>query len=162
MNQQQPLHFTNPHARALEKQHVRDELSQAIGNAHDVLFRASTVFPLTLFPDTLTIDRTKLSVTHRELWGAGEVISINIEDILNVTATVGPFFGSIRISTRFFDPDKPYELKHLWRKDALKIKRITQGYVLAKQNGVDCTVLSTPELAKILDEYGKVSSEDTV
>ncbi len=145
-----------------QKQQTAQKLVKAIGNSHDVLFRARTVFPLTLFPDTISIDRTKITVTHRDFLRAGEVLSISIEDILNVTATVGPLFGSIKLSTRFFDPDKPYEIDHFWRADALKIKRIAQGYVIARQKKIDCSALSTPELAKMLDELGKVSGPDKV
>lgn len=160
MNQQRPLHLA-PVDNTVQKQKAK-ELAEAIGNSNDVLFRATTVFPFTLFPDTLTIDRSKITVTHRDFLRAGEVLSIGIEDVLNVTASVGPIFGSIKIATRFFDPAKPYEIDHFWRKDALKIKRIAEGYIIAKQKGIDCSALSTPELAKTLDELGKVSREDTV
>ncbi len=164
MYNQQDQSVQLPRSRSFldEKQKTQEELTNAIGDAHDVLMRATAVFPLTLFPDTVAIDRTKLTITHRDFFGAGEVLSINIEDILNVTATVGPFFGSIKISTRFFDPDKPYTVDHFWRKDALRIKRIAQGYVIAKQKEIDCSALSNRELAKLLDELGKVSAPEKI
>lgn len=145
-----------------EKLRTEEELVEAIGESSDVLVRAKTVFPLTLFPDSISLDRTKLTITHRDFFKAGEVLSIGIEDILNVTATVGPFFGSVKISTRFFDPDKPYTVDHFTRADALKIKRIAQGYVIAKQKGVDCSALSNAELTKLLDELGKVDRAEKV
>jgi len=145
-----------------EKRKATKELKQAIGASHDVLFRAQTVFPLTLFPDTITVDRTKLTITHRDFFKSGEVLSIEIEDILNVTATVGPFFGSIIIATRFFDPNKPYQVDHFLRRDALKLKRIVQGYIIARQKEIDCSALSTAELATTLDELGKVAPEEKV
>ncbi len=144
------------------KQQTAEALTKVIGDSQDVLFRATTVFPLTIFPDTLTIDRTKFTITHRLFMGAGETLSIRIEDVLNVTADLGPFFGKIKIATRFFDPGKPYEIDHFWRKDALKIKRIAQGYMTAKQKNIDCSALSTEELTRTLDELGKVSKEDTL
>lgn len=162
MDQDHPLSFYNPKSAVSEKQRKTKEIAEAVGDSHDVLFRATTVFPMTLFPDTLTIDRTKFTVTHRDFLGAGEVLSISIEDVLNITAAVGPLFGTIKISTRFFDPGKPYEIKYFWRGDALKIKRIAEGYIIAKQKNIDCSTLSTKELAKTLDDLGKVSREDTV
>ncbi len=140
-----------------DKKKAEEELVEAIGDSHDVMVRATTVFPITLFPDTITVDRTKLTVTHRDFFRIGEVLSIRIEDILNVTATVGPLFGSIKISTRFFDSNKPYTVHHFWRGDALKIKRIVQGYLIARQQEVDTSSLSTSELARKLDELGKVA-----
>lgn len=146
----------------VKKQETAVELIEAIGDARDVLVRVTTVFPLSLFPDTITIDRTKLTITHRDFFKSADVLSICIEDILNVSAGVGPFFGSIKISTRFFDSAKPYTVDHFTRADALKIKRIAQGYIIAKQKEVDCSALSTKELTKLLDELGKVDPAEKV
>lgn len=145
-----------------QKRQAANELIQVIGDAHETLVSATTVFPFTLFPDTLSIDRTKLTITHRDFFRTAEVLSIRIEDILNITATVGPFFGSVKISTRFYDPDKPYTVDMFTRADALRIKRITQGYLIARRNKVDCSALSTRELTQLLDELGKVSSPEKV
>lgn len=165
MYDQQDQSVPLPRSRSIvveAKHKVEDELIHAIGDAQDVLVRATAVFPLTLFPDTVAIDRTKLTVTHRDFFSSGEVFSINIEDILNVTATVGPFFGSIKIATRFFDPGKPYTVEHFWRADALRIKRIAQGYVMAKQKGIDASALTNRELTTLLDELGKVAAPEKI
>lgn len=145
-----------------EKQKAAQELVDTIGDAHDILVKATTVFPLTLFPDTITVDRTKITVTHRNFFKAGEVLSIAIEDVLNITAMVGPFFGKIQLATRFFDPNKPYEVDHFWRDDALKIKRIVQGYLIARQKEIDTSALSTKELANTLDELGKNAPDERI
>lgn len=155
-----PLSSTAPHTAT--KKEVGHELAQAVGESSDVLVRAKTVFPLTLFPDTLTIDRTKLTITHKDFFKQAEVLSISVEDILNVTATVGPFFGSVKISTRFFDINRPYTVDHFWRADALRIKRIAQGYIIAHQKKIDTSILDTKELARMLDDLGKVAKEERV
>ncbi|HVU59394.1 MAG TPA: hypothetical protein VHC98_00960 [Candidatus Saccharimonadales bacterium] len=134
---------------------TRRELLDVVSTAHEPLFTADTVFPLTIFPDTVTIDRTKLSITHRVFFGTADVVGINIEDILNVTSHVGPVFGSIDVHTRFFDPHKPYSVNYLWRSDALKIDRILHGYSIALQNGIDCSSLNNTELAAMLDKLGQ-------
>lgn len=150
------------HSADPDKQHTAKELVQAVGTSNDVLIRVQTVFPLTLFPDTITVDRSKITVTQRDFFKAGEVISIRFEDVLNVAAQVGPFFGSVIISTRFFNPDKPYTVYKLRRADALRIKRIVQGYLIAKQQNIDCSALQTKELTSMLDELGKVAPEERV
>lgn len=130
-------------------------LARTISSSHEILISATTVFPFTLFPDTVVLDRSKLTIAHREFFWTGEVMSIRIEDILNVTVDTGPFFGSLKIFTRFFSVDKPYTVSFLYRRDALKIKRILQGYVIALQKNIDCSTLPTPELANMLDDLGK-------
>lgn len=131
------------------------ELTKAIHNAHEIIFTATTVFPFTFWPDTISIDREKLTIANRFFFRVAEVVSIRIEDILNVTADVGPFFGAIKMYTRFFDPDKPYHINFLWRSDALKIKRILQGYIIAAQNSIDCSSLPKQQLVRLLDEIGQ-------
>ena len=110
------------------------ELTHAINQAHEVLVQATTVFPFTLFPDTVVLDREKLTISHKVFFLTGDVMSIRIKDILNVTVDLGPFFGSVTIHTRFFsNVEKPYIVKYLNRNDALKLKRILQGYIIALQ-----------------------------
>lgn len=131
------------------------ELTQTIDKSHEILVQATTVFPFTLFPDAITLDRAKLTIAHREFFWTAEVMSIRIEDILNVTADVGPFFGSLKIFTRFFATDKPYTISFLRRKDALRLKRVLQGYIIALQKEIDCSSMPTKDLAQMLGDLGK-------
>ena len=138
--------------KPLSPQEARQELSEAIHGSNQVLASATT--PLKIFADTLAIDRAKLTVTKRQFWKTAEVMSIRIEDVLNVTASVGPFLGSITFNTRVFNNEKPYTIGGFWRDDALRLKRVTQGYVIALQRGIDCSSLPTRELAAMLDKLG--------
>jgi hypothetical protein len=149
-----------------EKREVADELVQALGSSKGVLIRATTVFPLTLFPDTIAVDRSKVTITRRNFFWSGEVASLAIEDIFNVSASVGPFFGKLTITTRFSGSDQPsdelFEVNHFWREDALRLKRIIQGYLIALKKKVDTSVLSDKELTDSLDELGKASPVEKV
>lgn len=146
-NQQRPTNTPpTPHE-------TRQELAQAIHGSNEVLTSATTAFKI--FNDTLIVDRAKLTVTKRTFWRASEVMSIRMEDLLNVTATVGPIFGSVKIVSRVMNADKPYEITNFWRDDALRVKRITQGYVIALQQGIDCNSLPADELAHMLDKLGE-------
>lgn len=147
---------------AQDKRSAQQELQHAVMGANKVLVSATTVFPFTLFPDTVTVDREKISVTQRFFIQVAEVTTIRIEDILSITADVGPFFGSLKISTRFFSPEKPHRVNFLWRHDALRIKRIVQGYIIALQKSIDCSALSTPELRDLLDKLGQAGPYEEV
>ena len=152
--------FATRHSqRALEKKETKEELHDVVAEAHEPLYKATTVFPFNFFPDTVTIDRSKLSITHRVFFGVADVINIKIEDILNVIPHVGPVFGSIDVHTRYFDPHKPYKVTYLWRSDALKIERIMQGYSIAMAKDIDCSALGNKELATMLDKLGQGASE---
>ncbi len=154
---QQPNQESPPAAehdiQSMTPEQAREQITQAIEGSNEVLASATTAFQI--FSDTLIIDRAKLTVTKRTFWKSAEVMSIRIEDVLNVTATVGPFFGSIKITSRVFNTDKPYTIDHFWRDDALRLKRVTQGYVIALQRGIDCSSLPAKELATMLDSLGE-------
>jgi len=144
--------------REASPQETRQELKEAIKGSQEVLATATTT--LTLFPDTVTVDRAKLTVTKRTFLQSAEVMSIRVEDILNVTATVGPFFGTIKVVSRVMNNEKPYTIGRFRRKDALRLKRITQGYVIALQRNIDCSSLGTNELTKLLDQLGEDDHDD--
>lgn len=144
---------TQLHRQRISHSNAR-RLSEAIGHSQDMLFSATTVFPFTLFPGTITVDREKVTVVNRWFFRVAEIVSIRIEDILNVTADVGPFFGALKIQTRFFDRDI-HSINFLRRNDALKLKRLLQGYVIASKKEIDCDAFTADELAKLLDEIGQ-------
>jgi hypothetical protein len=143
----------NPSQAEIEE--VETEMKEAIRSSHEILMTANTVFPFTLFPDTITLDRTKLTITRRNFFRVAEVMSIRVEDILNVTANVNPLFGSLHIVSRVLNPDKPFDLTYLWREDSMKFKRVLQGMIIALQKEIDLTPLKTKELVEMLERLGK-------
>lgn len=128
-----------------------EELKRVISHSHEVIASAGTVLPF-LFSDDITLDRTKITITKRNFILSAEVISIHIEDVLNVSAAVGPIFGSLRISSRVMNSVDHFDIGRFWRDDAIRIKKIIQGYLIARQNGVQTDHLSCEELAKTLFE----------
>ena len=130
------------------------ELENVLIKSNEILASATTVFPVTLFPDTIVLDRTKLTVIRRAFVFSEDIMSIRIEDILNVSATMGPFFGSITIATRVLSSDDHFTIKHLWRHDAIHLKHVIQGYVIARHNNIACDYLPLDELRQTLRELG--------
>jgi hypothetical protein len=145
-----PVSSVSPRSTTAEE--TRQELSQAIEGSQQVLAQASTV--LVPFPDTMTIDRAKVTVTKRSFFRMAEIMSIRIEDILNVMCSVGPFMGTVTLVSRVMNIDQTTEIGKFWRRDAKRLKRIAQGYVIALQRNIDCSALETNELAKLLEQLG--------
>ncbi len=122
--------------------------------SHDIFFSAETVFPLTLFPDTVTVDREKLAFINRRFFRVAKIISIPVRDLLSVEADVGPFFGSVHIASRFFNP-VPYSINFLKRKDAIKLANLLQGSVIALEQSVDISGLTKKQIIELLTDLGK-------
>lgn len=147
------------HDSAADKEQKKvNDLKKIVKLSHEVLMTANTVFPITLFPDTVTVDRTKITITRRDFFWSADVLSIRIEDVLNVSATVGPLFGSLTIASRVMSTTDHFVIRHLWRNDAIRLKHIIQGYVIAQHNKIDTAHLNTKELVDTLIELGHDSN----
>jgi hypothetical protein len=131
-----------------------EELIAAAEKAHEILFKASTVFPFTLFPDTVTLDREKVSFATRFFFRVAKVTSIPVRDLLSVEADVGPFFGSVHTASRYFITN-PKEINFLWRKDAIRLHRLLQGYIIVHEQNIDCANVEKDDLITLLDDLGK-------
>lgn len=120
----------------------------------EILYSANTAFPFTLFPDTISIDREKLTLSYHYFFKVARVASTPLDDIEAVDANVGPFFGSLRITSRFF-VNNIRDIRFLWRNDTEKIQGILQGYKLAKEKDVDLSEIDRFHLVEMLCELGK-------
>ncbi len=134
---------------------TKDEISYVVEQSNEVLASATTFFPVTLFPDSIILDRTKLTVTRRTFFFSSDVMSIRIEDILNVSATVGPLFGSLTIATRVMSSDDHFTIRHFTRDDVIHMKHMIQGYVIARHNNIACDHLRRDELVDLLSDLGR-------
>lgn len=152
---QQPIQAQVPRTTATPKQ-----LDEVVSDSQDILISVRTAFPFDIFPDSVAVDRTQVTITHRTFFWMGGITSIRIQDILNVTVNVGPFFGLLRVSTRFFDPDRPYEVRMLWRSDALRLKSVINGLVVAYKESVDASRVGSVELLDKAAELGGGSTDD--
>lgn len=135
------------------------DLEEVLVRSNQVLASAKSVFPWTLFPDTIILDRTKLTIIKRDFFMTEDVMSIRIEDILNVSVAVGPIFGSITIATRVMSSTDHFTLGHFLREDVMHLKHMIQGYVIARHNNIACDHLSYDELVHTLRELGHETSQ---
>lgn len=121
--------------------------------SHDILFQANTVFPFTLFPDSVTIDREKVSFATRFFFGVAQITSIPVRDLLSVEADIGPFFGSVHTASRFFVTN-PKSVKWLRRADAIELQRMLQGYIIAHEQEINCDNIKKDKLIALLNDLG--------
>lgn len=136
----------------------KQPISTLVEQSHQILAEASTVIlPHNLFPDSVVVDRTMLTITRRTFFWSSETISVRIEDILNVSASVGPLFGSLNISSRVMNSTDHFQINYFWRKDALRLKHIIQGYMIALHNNTDVADLSHGELLDMLEQLGQTN-----
>lgn len=154
----QPVITQKAQLEAQKKGKKEESLKKIVTQSHEILMSANTVFPITLFPDTVTVDRTKVTITRRDFFWSSDVLSIRIEDVLNVQVSVGPLFGSLTIASRVMSTVDHFQIRHLWRSDAIRLKHIIQGYVIAQHNKIDTSHLDKKELIETIVELGTDSN----
>lgn len=122
--------------------------------SNEVLASAKTVFPIDPFPDSVVLDRTTLNITKRTFFFSNDTLSIRIEDILNAKVNVGPFLGSLTIASRILSSEDHFTINNLWRKDAIHLKHMIQGYIIALHNEIEISHLNREELIETISELG--------
>ncbi|OGL36434.1 hypothetical protein A3E49_01830 [Candidatus Saccharibacteria bacterium RIFCSPHIGHO2_12_FULL_49_19] len=102
----------------------------------------------------MTLDREKLTFATRIFFRVAKLTSVPVRDILSVEADIGPFFGSVHTASRYFITN-PYAINFLWRRDAVRLQRMLQGYIIAHEQGIDCDSIETDKLVAMLNDLGK-------
>lgn len=137
---------------------VHEKLIDVTEKAHDVLFEAETVFPFTLFPDTITLDKEKLSVASRSFFRTAKIITVPLTSLISAEASVGPFFGSVQMTSKYF-VNSSHSVHFLWRNDATQIHRLLQGFIIAQEKGIDVSDIDTEDLRTLLHDLGQGVSD---
>jgi len=127
-------------------------------HSHEILYKANAVFPLNFFPDTIVIDKEKLTIIARYFFWVAKITSVPIRDILSVEADVGPFFGSIHLTSRYFFTN-PHSIKYLKRQDALNLQKLLQGYIIANERDIDCSAIDRSQLEELLEHLGETNEK---
>jgi hypothetical protein len=120
----------------------------------EVLYEAETVFPFTLFPDTLKLDREKFTMAKRSFFRTAVISSVPVSEIMSAEASVGPFFGSLHLILRFFN-DNEKTFTFLQRQDAINLQRLLHGFIIAHHKAIDLSKVPAKELRETLTQIGQ-------
>lgn len=118
-----------------------------------ILLKTKTVFPFTLFPDTIIIDLDKLNIIRKDFFLTRRVSSINHEDVFNIATESGPLFATLKITTRFFS-GKPIVISYLKKSDAILTRRLVHGLIIARKKNIHLKDIEIGLLLKQLEQLG--------
>ncbi len=133
------------------------KLKQVTREAQEVITSANS---FALFPDTITVDRHKLTIVYRTFFKVEQTVSVPLRDIKNIQADMGPFFGSLTVTSDHFI-NNTQTIRFLWRKDVKNIQELVQGAMVATNEAIDITKVATKELSNLLTDLGKGHSATT-
>jgi hypothetical protein len=132
-----------------------EKLKEIVQRSNEVICDARAVWPFDLFPNEITLDRTKVTIVERSFFWSKNTMSFRVEDILNVSVATGPRFGAITFASRVMSSVDHFTVSFLWRGDALYLKTILQGYIIAQQNKINVAHLEHDSLIETLLELGQ-------
>jgi len=92
---------------------------------------------------------------HRFFYSA-KIRSVAYEDVFNVTTAYSLLFGTLELSDKFF-VQQPIIIRHLWKNDARKTRRIIQGIIIAKKEGINMNKIPLDLLIHKVEELGKTA-----
>jgi len=136
----------------------KEKLKEIVQRSNEVICVARAVWPFDLFPNEILLDRTKVTIIERSFFWSRNTMSFRVEDILNVSVATGPIFGAITIASRVMSSVDHFTVSFLWRSDAMYLKTILQGYIIAQQNKIEVSHLGHDALVEMLLELGHDTS----
>lgn len=142
-------------AKALHK------LEGVVEKAQNILIKSTAVFPFDLFPDSITIDRQKLTVVHRNFFSVKQTVSVQHSDIKNIQADIGPLFGSLTVTSEHFI-NNTQTIRYLPKKEVLAIQQLVQGFIVAHNESIDLTDIDDQKLVKLLNQLGRGEAGERV
>jgi hypothetical protein len=135
-----------------------EELLEVTESSQEILYEANTVFPFTLVPDSITLDREKITIAERFFWRTATITSVPVSEVLSAQTSVGPFLGSLHMVFSFF-ADNQKTIKFLWRHDAIELQRMLHGYIIAHKKDINTTTLELEDLKTLLHELGSGAND---
>jgi hypothetical protein len=134
---------------------ARQTMERIIGTAPRVLFSCRGVFPFDFFPNEITIEETRVNIIERKFWGTAEIKAVGIPDITEVAVNTTIFFATLSIGSRTFI-NNFVEIHFLWKKDAMKARRIIEGLRILSSQRVNLSALELSQLVAKVEEIGAI------
>jgi hypothetical protein len=146
-----------PEVTEISEKKETQKLEKVMNNVQELLLDVNSIFPFMLFPDSLLVDRQKVMLIHRSFFGVSQRINIQVGDLQAIEVDLGPFFGTVSITTKQFS-NTVNKIHMLTREDAIQAQRLLQGFVVANKQKLDYSNIEKNKLVAILKKLGQGGS----
>lgn len=130
-------------------------------NSAKPLYTIKTARILDFFPSEVSIERTKVNVSLRDYFFARRLHTIDIKDIEDVFIQTTPFYATLQIVDKGF-VENSVQIQFLRKHDAKKARRIIQGLMSAKKEGIDILSLPQEGLLEKLETLGNAGEVESI
>jgi len=136
------------------EQTPEEKLMYTTVESQETLLKASSIFPFVLNRDTIQVDRDKLTIAHRSYLNTADIMSVQICDILSVQMKLGPFFGCLILTSKYFRNNEQ-TVNYLKRSDVILLQELIQGSIIAKRKNIDYSGIEKEQLTVLLTDLGQ-------
>jgi hypothetical protein len=137
------------------KRKAKEKVEKLLDKTEKPLFQIKAVFPFQLFPDSVIIDRAKVTYALYLFFYSRRYFPILIENIRTVWVTTNLFFGALTVEIKGLElRDQQKTVEHLWKADAIKAHRIITGLIAIHEEKIDITSLSNQEVLEMTEKIG--------
>jgi len=140
------------------KEQNEEKLNKLVSNSNSVIFTCKTIFPFTIFPNTLIVTLNDVSIVNVEFFISKQIRSVPIKKIAEIIVETGFFFATVKIIDIDFS-QITMELNYLNIGDAMRAKRLIQGLLFASKEEIDLTKIEDLNIVSKLEELGKIQGE---
>lgn len=141
----------NTGKNSVEKREMdRQAIEVMVHNSNTILISVSSVFPFKVFPTTINVEAGRVTIITRQAF-ASQVHSVDIRDISSVFIETSIIFAAITLISKTY-AQKELVVKGLWKKEAIRIRRIIEGLRMFERRDINITDFSSEELLRKLEE----------
>ncbi len=130
-----------------EDEHKLDDM---MTKSNRVIVSISSMFPWDIFPSTINVEETRITVIKRQLFSS-QVHSVDIKSISNVFIDTSLFFTTLTIISSTFEENK-IKIMRLRKKQAILVRRAIEGLRVLAEQDIDTSQYSIEELLNKLKE----------
>jgi len=121
------------------------------------LFVCKTVFPFDLFPDVITIDRNKITVSKRYFLSTRTTQSMMIKDVMTIVVQEAFLFATLEVVDRML-PHQKITVGPLTKDDARMVRKIVEGLLICDKEKIDLSQIPSEDLIPRLEQIGKTKT----
>lgn len=136
-----------------ESQVQQENLDKVVDASKRLLYKCSTVFPMTLFPDTVVVDQNKVDIVYSNFFFSKSVFTIMVDDIRTVKVNAGPFFATMMFEVIGYERN-PEPVRFLPKRSAFEVRRLIMGLIAARKERVNLEKIDPRIVKKKVLEIG--------
>lgn len=138
---------------AVKKEEDKQTMSDLIKKSNRRIISISSLFPWTLFPNTIEVEESRVTFIFRQFL-ASQTHSVNIKDVSSVFIQSSPFFATLQVVSRTF-VQNDITIGYLSAKKAQQVKMIIEGLRTFAEHNIETSNYEINELIAKIEEFHK-------